>query len=94
MHISTLVFFFTLCVLGAFPTQSNLPSSVSTADAMSSSSLSLASEVSTSLCTTAHSDVTYSKEFLIGLLLAISSSAFIGTSFIVKKKGLLRYILV
>ena len=30
------------------------------------------------------------KDFYIGLALAISSSAFIGTSFIVKKKGLLR----
>lgn len=30
------------------------------------------------------------RDFLIGLILAISSSAFIGTSFIVKKKGLLR----
>ncbi|CAI8041634.1 hypothetical protein GBAR_LOCUS23125 [Geodia barretti] len=36
-------------------------------------------------------EVTYSREFLIGVLLAISSSAFIGTSFIVKKKGLLRF---
>jgi drug/metabolite transporter (DMT)-like permease len=35
-------------------------------------------------------EVTYSREFLIGVLLATSSSAFIGTSFIVKKKGLLR----
>ena len=40
-------------------------------------------------CST-HSDIAYSKEFVIGLILAISSSAFIGTSFIVKKKGLLR----
>lgn len=31
-----------------------------------------------------------SKEFIIGLTLAISSSAFIGSSFIIKKKGLLR----
>ena len=30
------------------------------------------------------------RDFYIGLTLAISSSAFIGTSFIVKKKGLLR----
>ena len=36
------------------------------------------------------SHVAYSTEFIIGLVLAISSSAFIGTSFIVKKKGLLR----
>ena len=33
---------------------------------------------------------TYTKDFYIGLALAISSSAFIGTSFIIKKKGLLR----
>ena len=32
----------------------------------------------------------YSRDFYIGLALAISSSLFIGTSFIVKKKGLLR----
>ena len=32
----------------------------------------------------------YSRDFYIGLALAVSSSAFIGTSFIVKKKGLLR----
>lgn len=32
----------------------------------------------------------YTRDFYIGLALAISSSAFIGTSFIVKKKGLLR----
>ena len=32
----------------------------------------------------------YNRDFYIGLALAISSSAFIGTSFIVKKKGLLR----
>lgn len=32
----------------------------------------------------------YSRDFYIGLALAISSSAFIGTSFIIKKKGLLR----
>ena len=31
-----------------------------------------------------------SHDFLVGLLLAVSSSLFIGTSFIVKKKGLLR----
>ncbi len=35
-------------------------------------------------------NVSFSKDFIIGLLLAISSSVFIGTSFIVKKKGLLR----
>ena len=34
--------------------------------------------------------VHYSKEFVVGVVLAVSSSAFIGTSFIVKKKGLLR----
>ena len=32
----------------------------------------------------------YTRDFYIGLALAISSSAFIGTSFIVRKKGLLR----
>ena len=32
----------------------------------------------------------YTRDFYIGLALAISSSFFIGTSFIVKKKGLLR----
>ena len=32
----------------------------------------------------------YTRDFYIGLALAISSSAFIGTSFIIKKKGLLR----
>ena len=32
----------------------------------------------------------YTRDFYIGLALAVSSSAFIGTSFIVKKKGLLR----
>ena len=36
------------------------------------------------------SGVNYSKEFMVGVVLAVSSSAFIGTSFIVKKKGLLR----
>ncbi len=30
------------------------------------------------------------KDFIIGLILAISSSLFIGSSFIIKKKGLLR----
>lgn len=49
------------------------------------------SEVETPTPCVVHTDVTYSKEFIIGLVLAISSSAFIGTSFIVKKKGLLRY---
>lgn len=34
--------------------------------------------------------VAFSKDFVIGLALAVSSSLFIGTSFIVKKKGLLR----
>lgn len=34
--------------------------------------------------------VPLSTDFIIGLVLAISSSAFIGTSFIVKKKGLLK----
>lgn len=32
----------------------------------------------------------YTRDFYIGLALAVSSSLFIGTSFIVKKKGLLR----
>lgn len=35
-------------------------------------------------------DTDSSKDFYIGLALAVSSSIFIGTSFIVKKKGLLR----
>ena len=34
--------------------------------------------------------VQISQEFIIGLILAVSSSLFIGTSFILKKKGLLR----
>ena len=34
--------------------------------------------------------VPLSTDFIVGLVLAISSSAFIGTSFIVKKKGLLK----
>ena len=55
-----------------------------------SSSLELSS--SSSYPCSNHTDVTYSKEFNIGLILAISSSAFIGTSFIVKKKGLLRLV--
>ena len=33
---------------------------------------------------------TFSRDFITGLVLAVSSSVFIGTSFIVKKKGLLR----
>lgn len=37
-----------------------------------------------------HPAVNYSRDFLIGVFLAVGSSAFIGTSFIVKKKGLLR----
>lgn len=32
----------------------------------------------------------HQKEFYIGLILAVSSSIFIGSSFIIKKKGLLR----
>ena len=35
-------------------------------------------------------DVHSNKDFIIGLSLAISSSLFIGVSFIFKKKGLLR----
>ena len=34
--------------------------------------------------------VEFNQDFIVGLVLAISSSVFIGTSFIVKKKGLLR----
>lgn len=34
--------------------------------------------------------VGFSKEFVVGLALAISSSIFIGSSFILKKKGLLK----
>ena len=34
--------------------------------------------------------VEYNKEFVIGLVLAVSSSVFIGSSFILKKKGLLK----
>ncbi len=40
--------------------------------------------------TLASNDGHSSKEFIIGLTLAISSSLFIGSSFIIKKKGLLR----
>ena len=41
-------------------------------------------------CVVVHSTVSFSTDFIIGLVLAVSSSLFIGTSFIVKKKGLLR----
>lgn len=34
--------------------------------------------------------VEFNRDFIVGLVLAISSSLFIGTSFILKKKGLLR----
>ncbi len=44
--------------------------------------------VGPSNCTT--DSVRVSHEFIIGLALAISSSIFIGSSFIVKKKGLLK----
>lgn len=40
-------------------------------------------------CSTVAS-VTYDRQFVIGLVLAISSSVFIGSSFILKKKGLLK----
>ena len=40
-------------------------------------------------CTT-KGDTQLNTDFVIGLVLAISSSLFIGTSFILKKKGLLR----
>lgn len=35
-------------------------------------------------------DLYHQKEFYIGLILAVSSSIFIGSSFIIKKKGLMR----
>ncbi len=48
----------------------------------------MTSEVIPSAPLTTTSDST--RDFYIGLALAVSSSVFIGTSFIVKKKGLLR----
>ena len=41
-------------------------------------------------CVSSAHGVTLSKDFLVGLVLAVSSSVFIGTSFIIKKKGLLK----
>lgn len=44
----------------------------------------------TGISSCAPDPVQFNKDFIIGLTLAISSSVFIGTSFILKKKGLLR----
>ena len=52
-------------------------------------SFSLATTVAYVPCTAAPS-VEYNQQFVIGLVLAISSSVFIGSSFILKKKGLLK----
>ena len=76
------------CCYLAIPGSDDGSDPTSTSD-LASSSL-VTSELPT-VCAT-HAEVTYSKDFIVGLVLAISSSAFIGTSFIVKKKGLLKLV--
>ena len=41
-------------------------------------------------CVRSSEEMAYSSDYLIGLMLAVSSSIFIGASFIIKKKGLLK----